>query len=119
MRSSFRVNTAVTGEGYTMEGLNDAYGRPVVLDRPALNAFAQMVQDSGGVVNPNDIASSQRSTEHNRKVKGSPHSPHIRGNATDIHGKSRAWMIKHGAKYGWYLIDYPGSHGGHFEYRPN
>jgi hypothetical protein len=25
-------------------------------------------------------------------------------------------MIKNGAKYGWRLVDYQGSHGGHFEY---
>jgi len=41
------------------------------------------------------------------------------GNAVDIHGDSRLWMIENGAKYGWVLIDYKGSHGGHFEYRPN
>jgi hypothetical protein len=119
LRSTFRTTTAVTGRGYTMEGLNDAYGRPVVLDQAAVNDFSRMVQDSGGVVNPTDIASSQRSTEHNRKVGGAAGSPHLRGNALDIHGRSRAWMIKNGPKYGWYLIDYPGSHGGHFEYRPN
>jgi len=119
MRSTFRTTTAVTGEGYTIKGLNDTYGRPVVLDQSALVAFDQMIRDSNGMVNSKDIASSQRSTTHNRRVGGASGSPHLRGNAVDIHGKSRNWIRKYGAKYGWYLIDYPGSHGGHFEYRPN
>jgi len=118
MRSTYRANTAVTGEGFTMKGLNDAQGRPVVMDQPAVSAFAQMMQDSGGVVKSTDIASSQRSHDHNRRVGGVPGSAHLSGNAIDIHGPSRQWMIKNGPKYGWYLIDYSGSHGGHFEYRP-
>lgn len=119
MRSTFRTTTQVTGKGFTIKGLNDSYGRPVVMDQPAVSAFAQMMQDSGGVVKSSDITSSQRSHDHNRKVGGVPGSAHLSGNAIDIHGSSRQWMIKNGPKYGWFLIDYSGSHGGHFEYRPN
>ena len=119
MRSAYKTNTAVTGEGYTIQGLNDEQGRPVVMSQPAIAAFAQMIEDSNGVVRASDITSSQRSQAHNTRVGGSPTSPHMTGNAVDIHGNSRLWMIENGAKYGWVLIDYKGSHGGHFEYRPN
>lgn len=119
MRSAYKTNTAVTGEGYTIQGLNDEQGRPVVMSKPAIAAFAQMIKDSNGVVRASDITSSQRSQAHNTRVGGSPTSPHMTGNAVDIHGNSRLWMIENGAKYGWVLIDYEGSHGGHFEYRPN
>lgn len=119
MRSAYKINTDVTGEGYTIQGLNDEQGRPVVMSQPAIAAFAQMIKDSNGVVRASDITSSQRSQAHNTRVGGSPTSPHMTGNAVDIHGNSRLWMIENGAKYGWVLIDYKGSHGGHFEYRPN
>ncbi|MFN9907744.1 MAG: hypothetical protein ACK56F_16725, partial [bacterium] len=42
---------------------------------------------------------------------------HLKGNAMDIHGASEAWIRKHGAKYGWYVHDYDGTQGGHFEFR--
>ena len=121
MRLTFRtVSNPQTGQGYTIEGLgNDRLGRPVILTKPALSAFDQMIKDSGGVVKASDVESSQRSTAHNITVGGASASPHLGGNALDIHGKSKEWMIKNGARYGWYLIPYPGSHGGHFEYRPN
>jgi len=35
----------------------------------------------------------------------------------DIHGASISWIRKNGAKYGWYANDYPGTHGGHVEFR--
>jgi hypothetical protein len=34
----------------------------------------------------------------------------------DIHGASKNWIIANGARYGWKLNDYPGSHGGHFDF---
>ena len=41
----------------------------------------------------------------------------MHGIAMDIHGQSNAWIRQHGAKYGWIANDYPGSHGGHFEFK--
>jgi LAS superfamily LD-carboxypeptidase LdcB len=76
-----------------------------------------MMADSGGVVKASDIASSQRSEAKNRNVGGVAGSQHLSGNAIDIHGPSGEWMKKNGPKYGWYLNEYDGSHGGHFEYR--
>ena len=116
---TLKVTTAVTGDGYTMEGLLDSQGRPVVMDKPAIIQFARMVKASKGMVKASDITSSQRSHEHNKKVGGVPGSAHLGGNAVDIHGKSLEWMKVNGPRYGWYLIDYPGSHGGHFEFMPN
>ena len=39
------------------------------------------------------------------------------GIAMDIHGQSSSWIRQNGAKYGWVPNDYPGSHGGHFEFK--
>jgi uncharacterized protein YcbK (DUF882 family) len=86
------------------------------MSQPALTAFERMMKDSGGIVRGADITSSQRSKQHNTKVGGASGSRHLHGLAIDIHGPSRDWMIKNGAKYGWRLVDYQGSHGGHFEY---
>jgi hypothetical protein len=108
-----------TGSGYTIPGARDAKGRPAVFAQSAANAFAAMVRDSGGVVKPSDIASSQRSASKNAAVGGVPGSQHLGGNAMDIHGASHDWIVRNGAKYGWYLHRYGGSkdHGGHFEFR--
>jgi hypothetical protein len=76
-----------------------------------------MIRDSGGQVKAGDIASSQRSDSKNRAVGGVEGSQHLGGNAMDIHGSSIAWIRKNGAKYGWHVNDYPGSHGGHVEFR--
>ena len=35
----------------------------------------------------------------------------------DIHGSSNSWIRKNGRNYGWIANDYPGSHGGHFEFK--
>ena len=106
-----------SGSGYTIPGARDANGRPPIFSRGGANAFAAMVRDSGGVVKPGDIASSQRSAGKNAAVGGVNGSEHLGGNAMDIHGASEAWIRKNGAKYGWYVHDYAGSHGGHFEFR--
>ena len=111
------VSHADSGNGYTIPGMKDAYGRPPVFSRGGANAFAAMVRDSGGLVKASDIASSQRSEAKNRAVGGANGSQHLSGNAMDIHGSSEAWIRKHGAKYGWYVHDYDGTHGGHFEFR--
>jgi len=108
-----------TGSGYTIPGARDANGRPAVFSRSAANAFAAMMRDSGGVVKPSDIASAQRSASKNAAVGGVPGSQHLGGNAMDIHGASHDWIVRNGAKYGWYLNRYGGAkdHGGHFEFR--
>jgi hypothetical protein len=111
------MSHADSGSGFTIPGMKDASGRPPVFSRGGANAFAAMVRDSGGLVKASDIASSQRSEAKNRAVGGASGSHHLSGNAMDIHGTSEAWIRKHGAKYGWYVHDYDGTHGGHFEFR--
>ena len=107
-----------SGSGYTIPNARDASGRPPIFSKGGAQAFARMMADSGGMVKASDIASSQRSEAKNRSLPGAAEgSLHLSGNAMDIHGKSAEWMKKNGPKYGWYLVDYPGSHGGHFEYR--
>ena len=76
-----------------------------------------MITDSGGAVKGSDIASSQRSKSYNAHVGGVSNSNHLYGNALDIHGTSQTWMRANGQKYGWIVNDYPGSHGGHFNYK--
>jgi hypothetical protein len=106
-----------TGRGYTVPGARDASGRPVVLSQAAANSFAAMMRDSGGRVRASDVASAQRTDSKNRAVGGVAGSEHLGGNAMDIHGTSIAWIRKNGARYGWYVNDYDGSHGGHVEFR--
>ena len=103
-----------TGSGYTIEGVTDAYGRPVILSKSGAEAFAKMIKDSNGAVKGSDVASSQRSPAKNKAVNGAPNSRHMNGTALDIHGTSNAWIRKNGQKYGWVPNDYSGSHGGHF-----
>lgn len=113
------LSDPATGSGYGIAGQRDYNGRLVVFSRPAANAWAAMVRDSKGEVSASDIHSSQRSPAHNRNVGGVEGSKHLGGNAMDIHGRSNAWIRKHGAKYGWYIHEYGGSgdHKGHFEFR--
>jgi hypothetical protein len=106
-----------TGTGYTVEGLKDEQGRPAVFSRGGASAFARMMKDSKGIVKGSDITSSMRSRAKNSSLPGaSPTSNHLTGNAMDIHGASKNWIIANGARYGWKLNDYPGSHGGHFDF---
>jgi rare lipoprotein A (peptidoglycan hydrolase) len=112
-----RGSNAETGGGYTIPGMKDAQGRPPVFSQGGANSFAAMVRDSGGQVKAGDIASSQRSAGKNRAVGGAEGSHHLEGNAMDIHGSSIDWIRKNGARYGWHVNDYPGSHGGHVEFR--
>jgi hypothetical protein len=109
-----------TGSGYTVEGAVDSQGRPVVFgSENAARAFGQMMADSGGKVKGSDVTSSQRSEEKNKSVGGVSGSKHLTGNALDIHGTSGEWIRENGSKYGWKPNDYPGSHGGHFEFSGN
>lgn len=104
-----------TGQGFSMPGLRDYKGRPVVMAQPALASFAQMMRDSGGQVRPADITSSQRSRAKNAAVGGAEGSNHLAGNAIDIHGPSKEWIKANGARYGWRWLDYDG-HDGHFDF---
>lgn len=106
-----------SGTGFTIPGARDAQGRPPIFSREGANSFAAMVRDSGGQVKAADIASSQRSRAKNAAVGGVAGSEHMKGAAMDIHGTSIAWIRKNGARYGWYVNDYNGSHGGHVEFR--
>jgi hypothetical protein len=105
-----------TGSGWGIGGLTDRLGRPAVFSKPAAEAFARMISDSGGVVKGSDIESSGRSQSKNIGVGGAADSPHLYGEAADIHGDSQEWIKNNGSQYGWYLYNYPGTHGGHFEY---
>ena len=113
-----KVSHPETGSGFGIKGVNDSYGRPAVFSSYAAEAFARMLVDSGGVVKGSDIASSGRSRAKNASLSGSdPNSHHLYGEAMDIHGDSKQWIIDNGAKYGWqWSGDYGGSHTGHFYY---
>jgi muramidase (phage lysozyme) len=106
-----------TGSGFMIKGVIDGNSRPLILSKGAIKAFGKMMQDSNGEVKGTDVASGKRSESHNRRVGGVPNSNHLGGNALDIHGPSQAWMRRNGRKYGWIINDYPGSHGGHFDYK--
>jgi len=106
-----------TGSGFGIDGVTDYKGRPGVFSKGAAEAFAKMITDSSGQVKGSDIASSQRSKSYNAHVGGVSNSNHLYGNALDIHGTSQTWMRANGQKYGWIVNDYPGSHGGHFNYK--
>lgn len=105
-----------TGTGWMVPGVRDAQGRPVLLSMGAANSFAAMIRDSGGVVRGTDVASSKRTAAKNVNVGGAEGSQHLGGNAIDIHGSSNEWMKQNAANYGWKYVDYPGTHGGHFEF---
>lgn len=104
------------GTGWTIPQLRDEQGRPVLLSLGAANSFAAMIQDSGGLVRGRDVTSSQRTRAKNAAAGGAEGSRHLDGNAIDIHGASNTWMKRNGARYGWRYVDYPGTHGGHFEF---
>ena len=106
-----------TGGGFGIDGVTDYKGRPGVFSKGGAEAFGKMIAHSGGAVKGSDIASSQRSKSYNAHVGGVSNSNHLYGNALDIHGTSQTWMRANGQKYGWIVNDYPGSHGGHFNYK--
>lgn len=99
-----QVSHPDTGSGYQPGDATDASGRPVVLSKEAAASFKKMM-DAGGVKG-SDVASSRRSVKKNEEVGGVPNSAHLYGNAIDIHGASKAWLIGNSKKYGWVRNNY-------------
>ena len=106
-----------TGEGWTIAGVKDAHGRPLILSKGGAAAFKQMMADSGGQVKGSDIASAQRSRSKNTAVGGHYNSSHLYGEAVDVSGSSLNWLQNNAQKYGW---KYGYSHGpgsAHYNYK--
>ena len=116
---NFRVVPAShkdTNSGWGIEGVTDAYGRPLVFSQPAAEMFAKMMAASNGMVKGSDVASSGRSPAKNASVKGDKNSVHLYGEGLDISGSSNVWMRNNASRFGW---NYGYSHGpgsGHYDY---
>jgi hypothetical protein len=98
----------------------DWYGNNAMLNPTAGKAFLVAQQAYGKDI---PINSAYRSYEHQRNVKGSVkaspgYSRHGVGLALDLEPNTPAynWMVKNGAKYGWYYAKIPGDPY-HFEYK--
>ena len=112
----------------TNTGLKDQQGRDIILAPEAAKAFQQMIKD-GMPFNSGDVTSVHRSESdynrildnYNRGVPGygkpAANSTHNHGTGMDVHNATGAWIRNNGAKYGWMPNDYPGSHGGHYEFK--
>lgn len=99
----------------------DAKQRAVLLSPAAAAAWEKMLA-AGMPYNPSEIANVYRdAAEYNRLIKAgygaAANSAHNHGEAADIHGEMNKWIRANGAQYGWVANDYPGSHGGHFEFK--
>ena len=115
-RSGYKGSTDVVSVGN-----KDASGRDIKLAPNAAAAWKQMIA-AGMPVTSSDITSVYRDEQEfirlqNAGYKPAAHGHHNFGEAVDAHGAVGAWIRQNGAKYGWYPNDYPGSHGGHYEYR--
>ena len=93
-----------TGSGWQPAGATDAEGRPIIFSKEAAQSFAKMMKT--GNVKGSDVASSKRSPSHNKTVRGVPNSAHLYGEAMDIHGTSKQWLISNSEKYGWIRNNY-------------
>lgn len=115
-KSGYVGSTNVVSTGY-----KDASGRDIKLNPGAAQAFKQMI-DAGMPFSSKEIANVYRDENEYLRLKSQGYKPasnskHNLGMAADIHGAMNTWIRKNGAKYGWYVNDYSGSHGGHFEWR--
>ena len=99
-----QVNHPATGSGYQPAGATDSHGRPIVFSKEAAQSFAKMM--ATGNVKGSDVASSKRSPADNKRVGGVPNSAHLYGEAMDIHGTSKQWLIGNSEKYGWVRNNY-------------
>jgi rare lipoprotein A (peptidoglycan hydrolase) len=102
-------------------GLKDYKGRSIRLNPNAAKAFKQMIAD-GMPFKSSEVTSVYRDeSEYLRLVREgynpASNSSHNYGEGADIQGGMNQWIKKNGQKYGWYYIDYPGTHGGHFEWK--
>ena len=97
-------SSSASGSGFNPGGATDYKGRPVIFTKAAAESFLEMMNAGG--VKGSDVASSQRSASHNAAVGGVPNSAHLYGEAMDIHGASKQWMINNGEKYGWIRNNY-------------
>lgn len=95
-------------------------GQTVKLAPQAGNAFQKMVKAGMPLEGITNVYRDE--SEYLRLVSEGygavPNSSHNHGCGIDAHGAAGAWMKANGARYGWVLVDYEGSHGGHFEYKP-
>ena len=98
------VTHPATGSGYQPAGATDSHGRPIVFSKEAAESFAKMM--ATGNVKGSDVASSKRSPADNKRVGGVPNSAHLYGEAMDIHGSSKQWLIGNSEKYGWIRNNY-------------
>ena len=104
-----------TGSGYGIQGQKDQSGRPLAFSRPAANAFARALKDSGMNLGA-FVASSGRSDAKNKSIGGHPNSHHMYGEALDMNGEGYEWMRQHGKKYGWQYVYNHGPGSAHFKY---
>lgn len=116
LRSDYVGSDDVLDTGYV-----DDSNRPIRLSPPAAQAFGRMVDAGMPLTNFTNV---YRDEDEYLRLKGlgygaAANSAHNHGEGMDVHGPAKDWLITYGEQYGWYLIDYEGSHGGHFEYRGN
>lgn len=116
LRSDYVGSDDVLDTGYV-----DDSNRPIRLSPPAAQAFKRMVDAGMPLTNFTNV---YRDEDEYLRLKGqgyaaASNSAHNHGEGMDVHGPAKDWLITYGEQYGWYLIDYEGSHGGHFEYRGN
>ena len=77
---------------------------------------------AGMPYNPADITSGHRTEEEYMRLRAEGYgaaagSHHNFGTGVDAHGATGAWIRQHGGEFGWSANDYPGSHGGHYEFK--
>jgi hypothetical protein len=102
-------------------GLKDGHGRDLKFAPEAAQAWQQMIA-AGMPYNPADIASGHRTEEEYLRLRSEGYGAaagghHNFGTGVDAHGATGQWIRQYGGEYGWKANDYPGSHGGHYEFK--
>jgi rare lipoprotein A len=115
-KSGYKGSTNVIDTGY-----RDANGRPIKLNPGAAQAFRNMIS-AGMPFRSGDVANVYRDEAEYLRLINAGYNPasnsaHNYGEGADIHGAMGEWIKRNGRRYGWYYIDYPGTHGGHFEWK--